>query len=40
MSTKIKIIMSDGVNPIFLRSLLGIVLAIDSVLFKTEHFMS
>ena len=32
--------MSDGVNPIFLRSLLGIVLAIDSVLLKMKPVIS
>ena len=32
--------MSNSVNPILLRPVLGIVLAIDSVLLKMEQFMS
>ena len=40
MSTKIYIIMINSVNPILLRPVLGIVLAIDSVLLKVEQLMS
>ena len=40
MPTKIKIIMSSSVNPILLRPLLWIVLAINTVLLKMEHLMS
>lgn len=32
--------MSNNVNPVLLRPVLGIVLAIDSVLLKTEQLMS
>ena len=32
--------MSNSVNPILLRPVLGIVLAIDSILLKMEQFMS
>ena len=40
MSTNIYIIMNYSVNPILLRPVLGIVLAIDSVLLKMEQLMS
>ena len=40
MPTKISINMSKSVNPILLRPVLGIVLAINSVLLKMEQFMS
>ena len=40
MPTKILIIMSNNVNPILLRPVLGTVLATDSVLLKIEQFMS
>ena len=40
MLTKIQIIMSNSVNPILWRPVLGIVLAIDSVLLKMEQLMS
>ena len=36
MSPKVEIIISNSVNPILLRPVLGIVLAIDSVLLKME----
>ena len=39
MPTKTQIIISNSVNPILLRPVLGTVLATDSVLFKNEHFM-
>ena len=39
MPTKILISMSKSVNPILLRPVLGIVLAINSVLLKMEQFM-
>ena len=39
MPTKIQI-MSNSVNPILLRPVLGIVLAIDSVVLKMEQLMS
>ena len=32
--------MSNSINPILLRPVLGIVLAVDSVLLKTEEIMS
>ena len=37
LPTKIKIIMSNSVNPTLLRLVLGIVLAMDSVLLKMEQ---
>ena len=40
LPTKIQMIMSNSVNPILLRLVLGIVLAIDSVLLKMEQLMS
>ena len=40
MPIKIQIIMCDYVNPILLRPVHGIVLAINSVLLKMEQFMS
>ena len=39
MPTKIQIIFSSSVNPILLRSVLGTVLAIDSVMLKMEWFV-
>ena len=39
MSTNIYIIMNYSVNPILLRPVLGIVLAIDSVLLNMEQFI-
>ena len=40
MPTKIQVILSNNVNSILLRLVLGIVLAIDSVLLKMEQLMS
>ena len=40
MLTKVHIIMNNSVNPILLRPVHGIVLAINSVLLKMEQFMS
>ena len=40
MPTKIQIIMSNSVNPILLRPVFGVVLAIGSVLLKLEQLMS
>ena len=40
MPTKIWIILSNSVNPILLRPVLGIVVAIDSVPHKMEQLMS
>ena len=40
MPTKVQIIMSNSVNPILLRVVLRIVLAINSVLLKMEQLMS
>ena len=40
MPTKIQIIMSNNVNPILLRPVLGIMLIIDSILLKVEQLMS
>jgi len=40
MFTKIKMIMSNNVNPILLRPVLGILLAIDSVLLRMKQLMS
>ena len=40
MPTKIQIIMSTSVNPIHLRPVLEVVLAMDSVLLKVEQLMS
>ena len=37
---EIYIVIIYNVNPLLLRSILGIVLAIDLVLLKTEHLMS
>ena len=40
MPTEIQMIMSSSVNPILLRPVLGILLAINSVRLKMEQFMS
>ena len=40
MLTKVQIIMNNSVNPILLRPVLGILLAIKSVRLKMEQFMS
>ena len=40
MPTKIQIMMSNSINPILLGPVLGIVLAIDSVLLKMVQLMS
>ena len=40
MLTKVQIIMNNSVNPILLRPVLGILLAINSVRLKMEQFMS
>ena len=40
MLTKVQIIMNNSVNPVLLRPVLGILLAIKSVRLKMEQFMS
>ena len=40
MLTKVQIIMNNSVNPVLLRPVLGILLAINSVRLKMEQFMS